>query len=527
MSKARLATFAALFAFLVGTPLVAAAERKTVCTITVNSADEKETFRERLPKGQYDFVELVEKGRGDWLRSSCRRGVRCDVLVVSGHFNAGETFYSDRLENDEYLEIDELERASCSASCPDLFGKLKEVYLFGCESLNPDASKYSSAYGESGRDRMRRIFPNVPVIYGFSSSAPVGPTAAMLLRKYFDSGASGEIGSGRPSPRLLKMFSRNSMTHTSGVKPGEPLAAQRAQVCGFFDERRSPAQKVAHVHRILRGEAGNPDDYLKRVERLLASFTPEEKGHPDFSQALAAISADDATRERFLAVQRRTPQPARRAGMIDLAATLGWLAPEAQRLERVALVNDLLAAPTMGFAEVDLVCTLNADRSLDAYLPRVQVPPARAHRASHNAALACLGSDEAHGRIVQALASRDAGDVQVAQAYLRHRPQVQGAALRTVANEITRMPDAGAQVRALDALARLNISDRAILEDLSRAFAQAKSPTVQRALAEVFIRSDPKALPKRELLSTLRERRLKMPGGGADLVDTLISRLQG
>jgi hypothetical protein len=143
------------------------AEKKTVCTITVNSADEKETFRQNLPKDKYQFVELVEKGRRDWLASSCRKGIQCDVLVVSGHFNAGETFYSDSLQKDEYLEVDELERVSCSDSCPGLFSKLKEVYLFGCESLNPDANKYSSSYGESGRERMRRIFANVPRIYGF------------------------------------------------------------------------------------------------------------------------------------------------------------------------------------------------------------------------------------------------------------------------------------------------------------------------------------------------------------------------
>ena len=520
MSPQRLAVIAFLAAALLA-PAEALA-RKTVCTITVNSADEKETFRDRLPKGEFDFVELVEKGRPDWLRSSCQRGVKCDVLVVSGHFNAGDTFYSDRLENDEYLAVDELERASCSASCPDLFSKLKEVYLFGCESLNPDATRYASAYGESGRERMRRIFPNVPVIYGFSSSAPVGPTAAMLLRRYFDSGASGEIGSGRPSARLLKVFARNSMTHVPGVKPGEPLAAQRPQVCGFFDERKSPAQKVAHVHRILRGEVADPCSYLRRVARLFASFTPEEKSHPDYAQALAVISADDAARDRFIAAARRAAQPGTRAGMVTLAAELGWLTPEAQRTERVALINDMLAAPTMGFAEVDLACTLNADRALDG-----QRLAARPGRAAHDATLACLGDAAARPRVLQALASRDAGEVRIAQTYLRHHPAPQGAELRQVASDIARMPDPNAQARALEAFARLNVSDRAILEDLSRAFAESKSATVQRALAEVFIRSDPKALPRRELLSTLRERRIKVPGGGSDLVDVLISRLQG
>src|SRR6185295_7790193 len=59
--------------------LAAAAEKKTVCTITVNSSDEKETFRANLPRDRYQFVELVEKGRHDWLASSCKKGIQCDV----------------------------------------------------------------------------------------------------------------------------------------------------------------------------------------------------------------------------------------------------------------------------------------------------------------------------------------------------------------------------------------------------------------------------------------------------------------
>src|SRR5437762_11020126 len=104
-------------AFGAGGASVALAETRTVCTITVNSADEKETFRARLPKDKYRFVELVEKGRPDWLRSACQKKVSCDVLVVSGHFNAGEDFYSDKIDVNEYLRVDELERATCSDSC--------------------------------------------------------------------------------------------------------------------------------------------------------------------------------------------------------------------------------------------------------------------------------------------------------------------------------------------------------------------------------------------------------------------------
>ena len=70
---------------------------RTVCTITVNSSDEKEMFRQRLPADQYQFVEVVERGRPDWLASACRQGVRCDMLVISGHFDGSTEFYSDQV----------------------------------------------------------------------------------------------------------------------------------------------------------------------------------------------------------------------------------------------------------------------------------------------------------------------------------------------------------------------------------------------------------------------------------------------
>ena len=42
------------------TPAPAVAQR-TVCTITVNSPDEQETFRRHLPEPGHRFVELVER----------------------------------------------------------------------------------------------------------------------------------------------------------------------------------------------------------------------------------------------------------------------------------------------------------------------------------------------------------------------------------------------------------------------------------------------------------------------------------
>ena len=506
---------------ILAVPGLASAERKTVCTITVNSDDEKEAMRKRLPPGQYDFVELLEKGRERWLHSACERHVQCDVLVVSGHFNAGDTFYSDKIENGDHLKVDELERASCSESCPGLFTRLKEVYLFGCESLNPQATR-NATHGESANERMRRIFWSVPAIYGFSSSAPVGPTAAMLLNRYFDSGPN-EIGSGRVSQRLLRTFSRNNITHTSGIRNDPSQMAYRTQICQLFDDRLAPARKLAAIHRMMQGDRANAHAVVDRVEKLLASLTDAERSTPEFKAALAEIALDRATGARVMATARATREPAMRVRLVSLAGTLGWVTPEEQRAEHAQMIAELLGRNAMGFAEVDLACNLGEGGALEGEIQKVAAAPSRASFASRAAALACMGSTPARADVIRALSSPDARDVQVAQAYLRNRPVTDPRELRALADGVTRMPSSEAQVRAVETLARMRIADREILEELARAFAEAKSVGVQRAIAEVFIRSDYR---RPELAGMLRRSRLRSPEGRPDLIDTLIHRLQ-
>ena len=143
--------------------------RKTVCTITVNSDDEREVLRRSLPASEYDFVELVERGRPDWLAAACRKGVSCDVLVISGHFDGGTEFYSDRLDARESLPVEEMERVACSESCPGLFTQLSEVYLFGCNTLQ--ALPTRSASGEVARSLVRA--GHSPAVLSYMAFTPV------------------------------------------------------------------------------------------------------------------------------------------------------------------------------------------------------------------------------------------------------------------------------------------------------------------------------------------------------------------
>jgi hypothetical protein len=308
------------------------------------------------------------------------------------------------------------------------------------------------------------------------------------------------------------------------VRDGDSRAAFRREVCRFYDDRLSPAKKLAFVHAMMKRDIGEARTFFERIEKMLADMTEAERQAPDFTAELAQVSADDATRSRYLAMERGASDAGLRARMIDVATALGWLSPENRAGELVAMVNEMLASRSMGFTDVDLVCTLNANHELDPELARVKVDPARAARTAQAAALACLGSRQAHLQVLAALAGGDDRDMQVVQTYLRHRPISDPQELKRVARGIVHMPS-GAQVRALDALGRLNISDREVLEELTRSFAAARSASVQRAIAEVFLRSDPKAIPKAELAAVLRRHRLGA-GGGHDLVDVLLSRLQ-
>ncbi len=527
------------------------AAKRTVCTITVNSPDEKEMFRQRLPEAQYQFVELVERGRPDWLASACQQGIHCDVLIISGHFDGSTDFYSDQVAASEFLPVAELERAACSESCPGLFSQLREVYLFGCNTLNPgaikrmtsevgrslgraghsqlDAQRLASVlderHGESSRDRMRRVFMNVPVIYGFSSVAPLGPTAASLLGHSLQSGSISEVGSGRANPRLLSQFAATSMVAISGMSESDPHAAYRREACEFVDDRSSPAAKLRFVHGILQRDMAEVRMFLERIEALFAGLSESERQDFAFSDALGEIARDHAVRDRYLRFAEDADQPQIRVRMIELAGTLGWLSPSDQRAELVRMIDGLFERKSVGAAEVDMICSLNRNRELDQERYRLSLSAAQTDNVPNAAVLACMGSTEGRARVLQALTSRDDAEVEVAEVYLGYWPITDVDELRVAVSEITRMPDPGAQIRALDILARHRLSDRQSLDELARLFPSAASLDVQRAIAAVFIRSDYQSLPRLEIAQLLSQSRRKSSGGD-DIIDILIRRLQ-
>ena len=524
-------------------------EPRTVCTITVNSADEQEAFRRYLPPASCRFVELVERHRPDWLASACRAAVACDVLVVSGHYGAGNVFFADVLEAREFLPIEELERVSCSDSCPSLFSRLKEVYLFGCNTLNPHAQHgasgeiarsllregrsaaqadrlarlLDSGHGESSRDRMRLVFKDVPVIYGFSSSAPLGPAAADTLGRHFRAAGTADVGSGHASSSLLAHFAPHGMVAARGM--ADPHADMRHDVCQFADDRLSDAQRLAFVRELLQRPIAEARMLLDRIERSVAALDGGKREQPEVARALDAIARDAGTRARYLAFARDADRPEVRARMLDLAHALGWLSAVQRRDELLGMLGELLAREAIPATEVDLACTVNRDHGLDA-APGQFVPSAdRSDGMGHAAIRACMGSTDDRARVLQGLASPADADVRIAQVYLHHRPIADVDELRAATSAIARMNGSQAQVRALDVLAQHYLADGDSLEALAQLFSRTRSWAVQNAIAGVFIRADRRSLAAPELLRRLHADRLQSAAGDS-MVDALIRRLR-
>ena len=185
----------------------ASLSRYKVCSITINSADEIQVFKEQLNPEDFDFVELVEDDPSEtWFQKACLKDHKCDVLLISGHF-AGIFFG----KTGNILPIQDLEQQACSGGCPGILSHAKEVFLFGCNTLSgkeKDSRDYASylevllddgmarevaervvsarysPLENSFEDRMKFVFSGSESIYGFETLSPLGHQIQPFLRQY-------------------------------------------------------------------------------------------------------------------------------------------------------------------------------------------------------------------------------------------------------------------------------------------------------------------------------------------------------
>ena len=136
-----------LIPFFLNSYANASTEKKlNICTITINSENERTLFKKYLTPEKVNHIELTDfateterttyqDDQSRWFKRACESGVQCDVLIISGHFS--NAFFSNDPDKKISLPIDAMTQASCNHYCDGILKKPKEVLLSGCNTLTP------------------------------------------------------------------------------------------------------------------------------------------------------------------------------------------------------------------------------------------------------------------------------------------------------------------------------------------------------------------------------------------------------
>lgn len=363
---------------------ILAANKPTLCAITLNSKQEKETFQKYLP--DFNFIELTsDDGAKDWMGEACQRGIRCDVLVISGHF-AGTFFGRSGFR----LSMEALEDYSCRRECDGILKHPKEVYLFGCNTLagkakdhrsideyvdvlvrdgfTPGQAQQTAAYrysllGGSFQDRMSRVFAGAQKVYGFSSVAPLGRDNQVFLENYLSRIGVGAYRrhlsslTAAPNRALASAFRLTTFVERNGA----PLTLREyAPQCILNRDGSTDETKMRWIHDVLQDprkrfeHAPLINFYLQKRKREGPAWTAAEQ---IWLSRMAANTGAQKSFEGFL------DKPVKgllssQVNIANLAYTLKWWSADRYRRELNRLLSDAFAQNLTRDSR-DLICSLD------------------------------------------------------------------------------------------------------------------------------------------------------------------------
>lgn len=320
--------------------------KKTVCSMTINSSEEIQAFQKHLtPKG-FQFVELVTESP-NWLEEAVNKNIRCDILVVSGHF--GGSFFGHRGR----LSLEDLETQACREEAKDLLHSAKEVFLFGCNTLagkekdsrTPEeyrrvliedgfsaaqaeqvASFRYSPIGQAFHARMSQVFSGVPRIYGYNSIGPSGKTVAPSLNRYLgsvDYGRYFDTITAEKNARLFTAMKGQALEQTQGVSAS---AGRRSARCFLADDKVATRTKLDWVASVLR----DPVQRLKNLSEISSFLLRKPLSRPQFDAQLSEIQKIAFDRQlrsemNHLITEVLKPYPAMQLQLVSIAQYFGWL----------------------------------------------------------------------------------------------------------------------------------------------------------------------------------------------------------
>lgn len=283
--------------------------KKNLCTITINSSQEVESFKKHLAPADWNFTELTpaatDPETNNWFHAACLKKISCDVLVISGHF--GGTFFGNTKFK---LPIEELEENSCDSDCSGILNQPKEVFLFGCNTLaskekdsrSPEeymqvllndgfsvsqasqiVSFRYSGFGDSFKTRMSSVFAKTPSIYGFSSIGPSGASVSSMLDSYLTSSLHEyrnfesyvQRPPGARNEKLFTSLKATSLAQATGLYPNL-LSIDEKPYCYIRSKSVDRLTKINYVEKLFA--SGQALQMIYHIEEFIHDLK-KDQGH--------------------------------------------------------------------------------------------------------------------------------------------------------------------------------------------------------------------------------------------------------
>ena len=384
--------------------------RYQVCSITINSSDEIETFKKFLPATDFEFVELLpskvnphQNHESHWFDQACKKDYRCDILIISGHF--GGTFFG---ESSYSLPTELMEEKACKQSCPGILNGLKEIFLFGCNTLANKTRDHRSnveylqvllddgmARGVAERvvaaryspletpfyKRMNFIFSGSETIYGFNELSPLGANIKAPLSRYFQA-INQKFGSytqyldfqAYKRPKNIEFF-QQGIHSLNQAKIGDHSAEASffENKCLLYNPEASFLSRVEALENIFSvGNAGSAffaiDEFLSENESLVK----EGAGR----RAFRSIRKNLSFAEEFLSYKDQLNYlPYIRMIYYSLLDRFQWLEPfKLQVLRKQALLEIIENHDQEAYTSVLLLLRQNQISPGEFYISKKDLP---------------------------------------------------------------------------------------------------------------------------------------------------------
>jgi hypothetical protein len=396
----------------------------TVCAITINSDDEKKVFDAQIKKHPAKFnpiVELTDFNAGsDWFKKSCESGIKCDQLVISGHF--GGDFFSEDGDSDKRLRLKDMEEASCNKSCDGIFKNPLEIFLFGCNTLsNKDEdsrtpaqylqvllrdgiplaqaemvveSRYGNV-GDSHRGIMQRVFAGEKKqIYGFDSIGPSGKNVKGFLNNYFAKVSAPSRLELLQAKRLMEKVDLTNKALAESLKvtafaqcpAGSEDDPVRKKICTLQDKKVSVADRIDLIQDLLAEE--NYLSYLPAINTFFHENNPE-RYDAEAKTALAQITNNSVIKGQMLGLIDKTHSLGLKDEWLKFSKNIGFITQQdREKALREGIIKTFNTKMSEGTS--DVLCQLGYSPSLEPAITLAEIKFKNFGENEANA-LGCIG----------------------------------------------------------------------------------------------------------------------------------------